>query len=803
LGQIGVQKASVGSSRPWKTGTLSRACFLIACLSTSSIAHARCRQIDIAAGPLSRGLVALASQTAVDIASTESGLQNAPANAVSGCLTASQALARLTRGTGFRAVTAGKGSFRLIRIAPRSKGPAPTAPTRTPASSPAVAGDIIVTGAKQSVPLLRFPGSVHIATGARLPSPGERRISLDDFVQGIPVIQKTELGVGRNKLFIRGISDSSFNGPTQSTATIYYGDVPLNYAGPQPAINLVDMERVEILEGPQETLYGAGAISGVIRVTPRSPDLEYYGAAASGGLTLTRGAATGHDASLVANIPLIKDRVGLRVVGYRGRDGGFIDDSRRALTNVNSTQTLGARAMLRIEAGDDWSVDTGMLVQNIEAADGHYAETRVGPLARRAFLAEPYDSKVVLARTVIRKSWDNGLEMVSATGAVKTSSSDSFDATRALLSPAALLYQVASDGLLLAHETRLSRSVEHGVSWVAGAALLYDRDAQTRTIGRPVQPVDIIGVTNTARSAALFGEATVPVNDALAVTLGVRATIARSRGEPSVTPRQAAGEYGLLLRRVQPALALSWLVAPRTAVFARVQSGYRTGGIAVARGIGRVANFRSDSIAVGELGLRMEREGPRGIAFSTALSMARWRDIQADLFSSRSQPYTDNIGDADIVALEAAGDWILDHRLSLDFAMLWTQNRTRGTLAGTSPTYNRHLPDTPAFAGNVGFAYRRDIAASHSIELGGRLRYVGRSVLGSGGFLDISQGDFLTAALSATWRWSNVEASIAVENLTDQKESQFAMGNPMSFSFREQTVPLRPRNVRIGLGIGW
>ena len=793
--------ASVGFSRRLRKNSLSRACLFIACLGAGSAAQSKCSQIDIAAGPLDRALLQLASQAKADIATTETGIAQAHGNAVSGCLSVSQALARLTRGSGFRAVSAGNGSYRLVRAPVRRKAAPPVIAPASP--EPDEQQEIVVTGTKQRVRLLRFPGMVQIFSADALPSEGARRRSIDDIAQLSPVMQKTELGIGRNKLFIRGISDSSFNGPTQSTATIYFGDVQLNYSGPEPALNLVDMERVEILEGPQETLYGAGAISGIVRLTPHAPDLDDYAASASSGVTLLDGGETGYDASVMANIPLVRDKVGLRLVGYRLRDGGFIDDTLRKLDDVNRTYTTGGRAELRIEPGDNWSISSGILSQRIQARDANYAETIVGPLTRRAFLAQPYRNNVLLARTVIRKQWDSGLQMVSATGLVKTRSGDRFDATRAYLSPVPLIYEVEDEGLLITHETRFSRTADNGLSWIAGAALLYDREAQSRVIGLPDTPIEIIGVTNTARSASLFGELTVPLTPSLRVTAGARASIARTLGEPSITPRAAPVESGLLLRRIEPAIALSWLVAPRLAVFSRFQSGYRTGGIAVARGLGRIANFRSDAIRVGEVGVRMERSGARGLAFSGAVSAAHWSDIQADLFSRRAQPYTDNIGDGRIYAVEASGDWIVSKAVRFDFSALWTQNSTQGVVAGTSPAHNRHLPDTPPFSANIGLDYGLQLTPDQRFTINALAHYVGRSVLGSGDFLDISQGDFVTFNLSTGLRWRNMEANITLENLTNETKSQFALGNPLTFGFREQLVPLRPRSLRFGVGMSW
>jgi outer membrane receptor protein involved in Fe transport len=762
--------------------------------------HAACKKIAIAAAPLDRALLALAQQADVDIASTETDLHKARSNRVEGCFAAGEALRTLMRGSGFRVVSAGARSFRIVR----APAPAPAAGQERDAGTiEPPRPDLIVTGAKLPVALLRFPGSVQILDVD--PHAGAARgRTMDEVASRTPILQKTELGIGRNKLFIRGIADSSFNGPTQATATLYFGDVQLNYAGPEPALSLYDMARVEIFEGPQETLYGAGAISGIVRLTPRPADLAAFGGATAMGVTATRRGEPGYDLSGMINLPILRDVVGVRFVGYRSRDGGYIDDHQRGLSNVNRTETIGGRGSLRIEPGDGWSIELGALGQRIDAADATYAEAPVGPLARHTALAQPYRSGIWLARAVVRRQWDSGIEMTSATGLVRTDTSDRFDATQAYaFFNVPLIYQVDNAGLLITHETRVSRASARGLSWVAGAAFLYDRDAQSRVIGQPAIPIEIVGVTNITRSAALFGEATLPVTSTLAVTLGARASIARTHGEPSLVPREAPSEAGLLLRRVEPALALSWLLRPRLAAFARFQSGYRTGGIAVARGIGRVANFRSDSIRVGEVGLRLERAGARGLALSTALSVARWQDIQADLFSARSQPYTDNIGDADIVAVEATGDWIPLDGARASFALLWTQNRTRGALAETSEFANRRLPDTPPFSGSLDLRYRHEMIGGRSVELAGNARYVGRSVLGAGSFLDISQGDYVTLGLSGAWRWNNLEATIEIENLTDRSDARFAMGNPLTFGSRDQLVPLRPRSLRVGLGLHW
>ena len=774
------------------------AALLLSCLPVA--AQAADSPISIAPTTLDAALTALARQSGADIISTEPGLKQIRVHGIAGRMPVRKALDRLLAGTGYRFIAIDANSYRIVRASLQQ----PAAAHR-PAPAPVAAAtpDIIVTASKQAVTLLRFPGSL-VAAGETTPrSPANRPPDMDDVARETPVLQNTEFGAGRNKIFIRGIADSSFNGSTQSTASIYFGDVQLGYSGPEPSLNLYDIARVEVLEGPQGTLYGAGAIGGVIRLTPNPVNLTKSEGSLAAGITATNGGAIGGDLSGMLNLPLLEDRIGVRMVAYRSRDGGYIDDRLRRLSNINSTDTVGGRISLGIDAGNGWNIDTGGLIQRIDAADAQYAEVRYGPLSRGSVLAEPFDNEVALGRAVVRKKWDNGLELVSATGLVNTHSRDAYDASRAPGFYGPTIYENVDANLLLTHETRLSRSIQDGISWVAGIALLYDRDAQSRTVGAPGDPTDIIGVTNVTKSLSAFAEGTFPLSPSFSITVGGRATTARTDGEPSTRPRAEDFVRGRSTKRFDPTAAVSWLIAPRLAAFVRFQSGYRTGGIAVARGIGRIADFQSDSIRVGEVGLRMQRRGSTGLAMSTSASFAHWSDIQADLFNRRGQPYTANIGNANIVALEGTGDWVPIRGLHASFAFLYTHNRLDGPLAQLSVLANRRLPETPPFAGNIGLSYQWAGRGESSFSAGGSVRYVGRSVLGPGDFLDVTQGRYAVVDINGGWKWRNIDASLTIDNLTNQSDNRFSLGNPIILGTRDQTTPLRPMNVRAGVAISW
>ena len=87
-------------------------------------------------------------------------------------------------------------------------------------------------------------------------------------------VQATNLGPGRNKLLLRGLSDGAYTGRARSIVVTYLDDLPINYNAPDPDLRLVDVERIEVARGPQGALYGAGSLSGIYRIVSRRPDLE-------------------------------------------------------------------------------------------------------------------------------------------------------------------------------------------------------------------------------------------------------------------------------------------------------------------------------------------------------------------------------------------------------------------------------------------------------------------------------------------------------------------------------------------------
>ncbi len=733
------------------------------------------------AGTLDRAIAALAAQSRQEIVSLEPRLSTVRVPFVEAA-TVDRALKKILRGTDYQAV-AHAGGWRVIRRPPRSRASPP----------PVSGGEIIVTGGKQNQTLARYPGSVTIALDGLSYGTATPPRDLDDVARAIPVLQSTSFGEGRNKVFVRGIADSSFNGATQSPTSVYFGDAQLGFASPNPSIKLYDIERVEILEGPQGTLYGSGAIGGIIRIEPKRPDLSRAAASVSIGASMGIASDPGFDAAIMANLPIADETFGVRAVVYRTRDGGVLDLRDRGLL-PNEVDTEGARLAASLSVAG-WDIEASGLTQNIDAKNSQYAET-VPVKMRTAGLAQPFDSTIQVGRLVVRHDWGGSLRFVSATAVVRRASLDIFDATSATQQPT--VYTISRSASLFAQEVRLLREWRNGGSWVLGASFLRANDAQARSLGVPDAPTELDEVTNTTYALSGFAQASVPIDQQLQITLGTRVTYSRTDGQPATTRGLAPVVRGMPTTRVDPTLAIAWQASPRLSLFARLQTGYRTGGIAVARGVGRVADFKPDAIVMGEVGVRRRGALHHGPSLSLAASYADWTGIQADLISARGLPYTVNLGNAQLAAVEGSIDWEVVKGLSLVGSVLMAHSDLTGQLVQQYNRADQRLPDTPAFSAGAGVRYRWTCWAADCRATADYL-YRGRSVLGPNALLDVGQGDYALVGASAGVALKKFDIALNIDNILNSRANQFAFGNPLTISARNQIAPLRPLTVRLGV----
>jgi outer membrane receptor protein involved in Fe transport len=761
-------------------------------------------RFNLPAGRLSDALIALAEQARVTIGASDPGLSSIRSRAVRGTMPIRTALTRLLADTGYTFTFVGPGAIRIVRAPPRPpRRPRPVPPAIPPRPiqprpPETEAPDIIVTASKQGVPLDRFGGTVHLIDlrnedvgrfGAR---------GSDAVLERLPMLASTSLGPGRNKIYIRGVADSSFNGPSQSIVGQYLGDVRLTFNAPDPNLSLYDIRRVEVLEGPQGTLYGTGSLGGILRLVPNPPDASRVAGSVSGGLITTRHGQMGGDASAMLNLPIVAGRLALRAVGYGSIDGGYIDDVGLGRRDVNRTRIYGGRAALLWEPGDRWQLEIGGIAQYLMGRDGQYAMRGLPPLTRRTDLAQPFDNDYLLGEVTVRKRWA-GVEFVSATGVVRHNLETRFDATGFPGTAGPQLFIEDVRILLISNETRLSQPGAGGEGWVVGWSLLHDLNRITRSLGPPAALQPIAGVRNSVSEGALFGQYSLALTDRLVATAGGRVTISQAVGRVLDSPDGPGDEPKRTDVQVSPTAALTWRARPGLLLYARFQQGFRAGGLAVS-GVGSVTavqRFDSDSLTSIEAGLRLGRSDDR-LRFDAAISYAQWADIQADLINAQGLPFTTNIGNGRIYGLELDASWRATPSLTFDVAAFIN----RSALSEPEPAFaaadELDLPNIAGAGGRAAVHFRTDLSPTVSLALDGTVRYVGKSRLGIGPPIDIVQGGFADGQIGARLDFGRFGVSLDIDNVADARGNRFAFGNPFSVASRMQTTPLRPRTVRIG-----
>lgn len=775
--------------RGWAAATT-----IAASLGAASAADAA--RFDIAAGPLGAVAAAVGARAGITVTVTDPELALRPSPGVRGDLSVRAALARALRGTDARAIFYDDMMVRIVRkriVSPEPQVSVPPSPEQPPSAS------IIVTASKQRMTLANYPGSIHII------EPQDRWIARNAsrgtaaFSELTPALSSTNLGRGRNKIYVRGIADSSFNGPTQSTVGQYLGDARLNYNAPDPDLNLYDMKRIEVLAGPQGTLYGAGSLGGVVRLVPNAPDRsEIYGTVSTG-VSATQSGGIGTDAAAMFNLP-VGDRSAVRAVVYTARDAGYIDDPARKLNDINKGRSTGGRLALRREDLGGWTVDLGIVIQNIDTSDSQYTVRGNPPLSRRSTFAQPFSNDYHLAYVVGRRKTDGGSDLVTSTSFVRHELQSAYDATGADGTSTPRLFDELNRITFLAHETRLAGGSARA-PWVVGFAGLYNVNRISRSLGSPDNPQRLPGVQNWQFEASAFGQKSFPIGRSLTATIGGRVTAARNLGKLLDETAGASEQASKARLRFAGDAALSWKLAPRLSTYIHYQQGFRPGGFAVAAANAQTegTEFAADDLIQDELGLRWRSIEQDAFAVRAAIFMVDWKQIQADIVDSSGLVNTANVGDGRIYGFDGEVQWRPLPGITLSASAFQNQSFLYRTAPGFSATGKTTLPNIPRDGVRSAAEWQYRVGPNAILSGSASLRFVGKSFLGPAPLLDIPQGQYFTGDIGLRLDLARWGLSLDIRNVGNTRANTFAFGNPFSVTARDQVTPLRPRTIRLGL----
>ena len=719
---------------------------------------------------------------------------------------AAAALSRLAKASGLKVKKVGANSY-VLAAAPRPKAvsrrkPAPPvvqAAAQLPSEPEPEPEDIVVTASKRDTLSQRFPGQWTRLDGAEFAPLG---VAGAEAIESRSVgFSSTHLGAGRNKLFIRGIADSSFSGPTQSPVGQYFGDMRTGYSGPDPDLKLVDMQSVEILEGPQGTLYGSGALGGIVLLKPNTPILNQLSGTAAIGGSVTWHGDLGYDASAVLNAPL-GDRIALRGVAYHAREGGYIDNLATGEKDINDIEVTGGRATLTAELVPDWFVDLAGVAQRIDGDDSQYADDKGSGLTRESLVDQPFSSDFSLASLVIRK--DSGpIRFRSTTGASWQDVDEAFDAS---MEDLVRRLDQHSRARAISNETRVWRPMADGYSWLVGFSSIAHRYEVARDIHHDGETSDLSGVENRVRETTVYGEFGAELTPSIEASVGGRYTITRLSGSgehlsPLAWTKLDSENPKRTERRFLPSAALLARPIEGLSIYARYQQGFRPGGLSIAADTVRL--YRNDRLGTAELGFRYGRPGRDRFDLQGSATLSRWKDIQADFLDPSGLPVTDNIGDGRVWTVTVNGGLRVTPDLRVEAGVAWNDGKITHptdffrTLVADGETASMEIPNIARVVARGAIEWNRDLGGDWMLETNAYARYVGRSRLGVGQHLGEEQGQYVDSGLILRATDERRAFSLTVTNLTDEVGNRFAFGAPIATG-ADQLTPLRPRTIRLG-----
>jgi iron complex outermembrane recepter protein len=577
--------------------------------------------------------------------------------------------------------------------------------------------EIVVTAGRREEVLSHVGEGITAVSGVELEA--RSASSLQDFVSQVPGLNVQSLGTpGNGVVAIRGISPQA----AAATVATYIDNISVGGAGNGtesawygPDIDPADLERVEVLKGPQGTLYGASSLGGVIKYVTKTPSLTSTEINTSEELNDVRGGSPGTKMRASVSTPIIENELALRVSGYYEYMGGYIDDVGISGKDANRGYRSGIRATLLYQPLDNLKIKLNASIQSsaVDANDitdengtnPSSFQPLYGYFEQKRYTPESYKVQTQLYSSDIQ--WDTDLgSLISATSySTYKPRQDSDLTSQALFFPPGLVSPTSPAGGIAAiatdqrtQEFRFESKRLGILEFVAGT--FYQHQAQSNkasyysydTTGQ-VNPDAFLGLqssSGTLDEYAGFGDATVYILPQLDVTAGYRySDVQQQVNESSGGPIYGTGiiaEPTLNFAEVnQTYLAgIRWRVTDQVMLYGRAATGYRPGG---QRGIppgappGFGDTFDSDSIRSFEAGVKVRALDGR-LTLSTDAYVINWSNIQT-LILVGIYDTGGNAGTAQSKGAEFEATYVLFDGLTLRANTAYTNARYTSTSAAT------------------------------------------------------------------------------------------------------------------------
>jgi len=764
-----------------------------------------------------------------------------------GELTTDEALKRLLRGTGMTYRYLDDSTVMVLPRALRTSwtgsaesfvgGPARAATGSTAAAedSGSILEEVVVTAEKREERLQDVPLPISVLSGASLAESNQLR--LQDYYSKVPGLNVQIGGATNNAILsIRGIQNGQGGSPSVGVVIddVPYGaSVDIGARG-QPDIDPGDLARVEVLRGPQGTLYGASSIGGLIKFVTIDPSTNgFSGRFQAGTSSYFNGVEPGYNFRASANIP-VSDTIAVRVSTFRDLDGGFINNIEAGRHGINRLTSDGGRLALLWKPSDLLSLKVSAMVQDSrrDGADIAVVAPGFGDLDERSIPnTNKYDEKTQAYSATLTAKLGRA-ELTSLTGYNVDHMSVVGDTTRvatgywdylantylSTMGPGSVAL-ITSNTHRISEELRLTVPLTDHIRWLLGGfysdetnrAITTQTGADPNT-GTPT-PGYFVAVNNRLeyREYAPFTTVTYDITSRFDLQVGGRwgenrqSYSALRTGpvapqffcQPTAVPCPALNitDFPFKGSSFTYLVTPEYKISPDFMVYSRLASGYRPGGPNVACYGAIPCAYDAEKTKNYDLGLKGNFFN-HIVSIDMALYHISYSNIQLGLFDSASGAgYTENLGTAKSQGIEFSVATRPFKGLSLSAWVAWDDAEFTQSLPAQGVVAGARLPFSARFSGNFSADEEFTLADALSAFFGGQVSYVGSREGAGPPYPAYAQTDLKAGLRHGTWT-----VMAFVNNVTD-KRGILTGGTKYQYTFPdlESYTYIQPRNVGLNL----
>ena len=687
--------------------------------------------------------------------------------------------------------------------------------------------DIVVTATKRSERLKDVPASVSVITATDLTKGGSTRFA--DYAAKVPGLSFTSGRTGNTQITLRGITTGSSQ--PGSTTAFYVDEAPVGsvnaYTGGNgitPDLDPSDLAQIEVLKGPQGTLYGAGAVGGLLKFTTVEPNLSTIEGAASGGITSVAKGDVGYSVRGMFNLPLVTDQLGLHVSGFYRRDAGYVDTVNTLIAgkDTNDAKIRGGRAVLSMKFSPALRLDLSATLQdtttggtNLVDVDAVTLKPLYGDLTQKRYARETGRVRLRLYNATWRADLGK-VNLISSTTYQRIFSGERADATATYGGAFAPLAGIADLGVALntyKHSERWSEEaratandliggvidLQAGFYWtretdrnrITNADLFHTATgAGIPSISVPLYAVFGIPTTSpyglvfakidsTYEEYSGFGNIRLHFGQKFDILGGVRYSHDNQTFNQDYEGLLIPAITGFAYTRLvapgkERANVATWLVSPRFRVsddfmiYGRAASGYRPGGPNPAPPTGGVPlTFQPDRLIQYEVGFKASALN-RKLSVDAALFYTDWNNIQIQT-SAGGFNYLVNGGSARSQGGEVTIRLQPATGLTLGVNAAYTDAKLTADAPRAKGVNGDRLPYVPRWSGSLTADYSATLSSSTRLNLGAAVNYTGSRSSDYSGNFPKHLPAYATVDLRAGVDFGKFNLSAFARNITDKR----------------------------------